>query len=175
MENFAVQPEILRMYAKHYKTGVIIPDSLIAKMDKASKFNQGFVTAEYNAAAILDMDWHTLNEVNNNLDVNSFQEKALKNMNLIPEVIVRYRSTYFSHIFSGGYAAGYYGYIWAAILDSDAFDSFKKKGLFDKKTANSFRRNILEKGGTVDAMQMFVNFKGAEPSIEPLLEKRGLK
>ncbi len=174
MENFVAQPEVLKSFAKHYKTGEIIPDELIEKMDKASKFNQGFVTTEYMAAAILDMDWHSITEPIT-IGTTKFENAAIEKMGLIPEIIVRYRSTYFSHIWSGGYATGYYGYIWAAILDSDCFASFKEHGLFDKATADAFRDKILSRGGTRDAMQMFVDFKGAEPSIEPLLEKRGLK
>ncbi|MBN2668633.1 MAG: M3 family metallopeptidase [Bacteroidales bacterium] len=174
MENWAAEPEVIKSFAKHYQTGEVIPDELLEKMDKAGKFNQGFVTVEYLAAALLDMDWHTLNEVSE-INTNEFEKSSLDKMGLIPEIIVRYRSTYFSHIWGGGYSAGYYGYIWAAILDSDAFATFKMNGLFDKQTATSFRENILSKGGTRDAMEMFVNFKGQEPSIEPLLEKRGLK
>jgi len=174
MENFVAQPEVLRMFAKHYKTGEVIPDELIEKMDKTSKFNQGFVTVEYLAAAILDMDWHSITK-KQEINTTEFENAALKKMGLIPEIIVRYRSTYFSHIWSGGYATGYYGYIWAAILDADCFASFKEKGLFDKATADAFRDKILSRGGTRDAMEMFVDFKGAEPNIEPLLEKRGLK
>ena len=174
MENFVAQPEVLKSFAKHYKTGELIPDELVEKMDKAAKFNQGFVTVEYLAAAILDMDWHSITE-KQEINTTEFENAAFKKMDLIPEIIVRYRSTYFSHIWSGGYAAGYYGYIWAAILDSDCFASFKEKGLFDKPTADAFRDKILSRGGTREAMDMFVDFKGKEPSIEPLLEKRGLK
>jgi len=176
MENWASDPQVLKLYAKHYKTGEVMPDNLIEKIEQAGQYNQGFATTEYLSAAILDMDWHTKTNDFDNIDVRKFEEESLKNMGLIPEIKVRYRSTYFSHIFQGGYAVGYYGYVWAAILDADAFQAFKETGdVFNKKYADGFRSNILEKGGTVDAMQMFVNFKGAEPSIEPLLEKRGLK
>lgn len=174
MENWAAEPEVLKSFAKHYQTGEVIPDELLDKMDKAGKFNQGFVTVEYLAAALLDMDWHTLNQTQE-IDATAFEKASLDKMGLIPEIIVRYRSPYFSHIWGGGYSAGYYGYIWAAILDSDAFATFKEKGLFDQETAKSFRDNILSQGGTKEAMDMFVKFKGQEPSIEPLLEKRGLK
>ncbi len=175
MENWVAEPEVLKSFAQHYQTGETIPDSLLQKMDKASKFNQGFATVEYLAAAILDMDWHTINETQDELDVNAFETASLNKMGLIPEIIVRYRSPYFSHIFEGGYAAGYYGYIWSAILDADVFDSFKENGLFDPATAQALRDKLLSKGGTEDEMTMFINFKGKEPNIEPLLEKRGLK
>ncbi len=174
MENFVAQPEVLKSFAKHYKTGKVISDDLVEKMDKSGKFNQGFVTTEYMAAAILDMDWHSITSPIE-IGTTEFENAAIKKMGLIPEIIVRYRSTYFSHIWSGGYATGYYGYIWAAILDSDCFASFKEHGLFDKATADAFKDKILSRGGTREAMDMFVDFKGAEPNIDPLLEKRGLK
>ena len=174
MENWAAEPEVIRSFAKHYKTGETIPDDLLSKMDKAGKFNQGFVTTEYLAAALLDMDWHTINE-KQDINTQDFEKASLKKMGLIDEIVVRYRSTYFSHVWGGGYASGYYGYIWAAILDSDAFATFKENGLFDQETANRWKDEVISQGGTKDAMQMFVDFKGQEPSIEPLLEKRGLK
>jgi peptidyl-dipeptidase Dcp len=174
MENWAAEPEVIKSFAKHYKTGEVIPDELLEKMDKSGKFNQGFVTVEYLAAALLDMDWHTINE-KQEINTTEFEKASLTKMGLIPEIIVRYRSTYFSHVWGGGYASGYYGYIWAAILDSDAFATFKEKGLFDQETAKSWRDNVISQGGTKEAMDMFVKFKGQEPSIEPLLEKRGLK
>jgi len=174
MENWATEPEVIKSYAKHYKTGESIPDSLITKMSAAGKFNQGFVTVEYLAAALLDMDWHSIN-VPNTFTTSDFETKSLQKMGLIPEIVVRYRSTYFSHIWGGGYEAGYYGYIWAAILDSDAFASFKQKGLYDQTTAKAFRDHVLSQGGTQEPMSLYVKFKGAEPSIDALLIKRGLK
>jgi len=174
MENWASEPEMLKIYAKHYKTGALIPDELIAKIQKSGKFNQGFATVEYLAASFLDMDWHTLTDTTKQ-NVLEFEQKSLNRIGLIPEIIVRYRSPYFSHIFSGGYSAGYYSYIWAEVLDADAFQAFKETGLFNKKTAQSFRDNIISKGGTEDPMVLYKRFRGKEPSIEPLLEKRGLK
>ena len=174
MENWAAEAEVIKTFAKHYKTGEVIPDELLEKMDKAGKFNQGFVTVEYMAAALLDMDWHTITE-KQDINTNEFEKASLEKMGLIPEIIVRYRSTYFSHVWGGGYASGYYGYIWAAILDSDAFATFKEKGLYDQETAKKWRDNVISQGGTKEAMEMFIDFKGQEPSIEPLLEKRGLK
>lgn len=174
MENWATDPEVLKLYAMHYKTKQPMPDSLIKKIDLASKYNQGFITTEYLSAAILDMDWHTKITDFNNIDVNKFEENSLKQMGLIPEIKVRYRSTYFSHIFQGGYAVGYYSYIWAAILDADAFQAFKETSIFNQEYAKRFRANILEKGGTVDPMQLYINFRGREPKIEALMNKRGL-
>ena len=174
MENWAFEPEVLKMYAKHYETGEVIPQELIDKLEKASRFNQGFATVEYLAASFLDMDWHTLAEAKE-LDVDEFEEASLNKIGLIPEIIVRYKSPYFNHIFSGGYASGYYSYIWAEVLDADAFQAFKETSLFDQKTAQSFRENILERGGTEDPMVLYKRFRGAEPKIESLLKKRGLK
>ncbi len=173
MEHWSTHPELLKYYAKHYKTGEVIPDELITKIENSSKFNQGFATTEYLAAAILDMDYHTLTEPIEG-DINEFEKASIKKMKLIPEIVSRYRSTYFRHIFAGGYSAGYYAYIWAAILDSDAFDLFEEKGIFDNETATKFRKNILEKGGTEDAMEMYINFKGNEPDEKALLKDRGL-
>jgi peptidyl-dipeptidase Dcp len=174
MENWAMEPEVLRVYAKHYRTGAPIPDELIQKIKNAEKFNQGFATVEYLAASFLDMDWHTITQ-QEPLDAIAFEKASLEKIRLMPEIVVRYRSPYFQHIFSGGYSAGYYSYIWSEVLDSDAFQAFKEKGLFDPATARSFRKDILEKGGTEDAMEMYKRFRGREPSVEPLLEKRGLK
>jgi peptidyl-dipeptidase Dcp len=174
MENWAFEPEVLKMYAKHYETGEVIPQELIDKLEKASHFNQGFVTVEYLAASFLDMDWHTLAEAKE-LDVHEFETQSLNRIGLIPEIIVRYKSPYFNHIFSGGYASGYYSYIWAEVLDADAFQAFKETSLFDQKTAESFRENILERGGTEDPMVLYKRFRGAEPKVEALLKKRGLK
>lgn len=173
MENWGGHPEVLKSYARHYETGEYIPDELIDKLEAASKFNQGFVTVEYVAASILDMDYHTMEEVSG-LDVNDFEAASMDRIGLIQEIIPRYRSSYFSHIFAGGYSAGYYSYIWAEVLDKDAFNAFLETSLFDQTTALSFRENILEKGGSVEEMEMYVNFRGSEPTIEPLLSGRGL-
>ena len=174
MENWALEPEVLRVYAKHYQTGAVMPDGLLAKIKKAEKFNQGFATVEYLAASFLDMDWHTISQ-EKAAEPAAFEKASLDKIRLMPEIVVRYRSPYFQHIFAGGYSAGYYSYIWSEVLDSDAFQAFKEKGLFDQATAAAFRKKILEKGGTMDAMEMYKSFRGREPSVEPLLEKRGLK
>jgi peptidyl-dipeptidase Dcp len=173
MENWVLQPEVLRVYARHYKTGEVLPDAQIKKIEAARKFNQGFETVEYLAASFLDMDWHTLAEPKE-LGADAFEKAALAKIELMPEIVSRYRSPYFQHIFSGGYSSGYYSYIWAEVLDSDAFEAFKEKGIFDPQTARSFRTNILEKGATEDAMEMYKRFRGREPKVEPLLAKRGL-
>ncbi|WP_235208316.1 M3 family metallopeptidase [Saccharicrinis fermentans] len=173
MEHWAAQPELLKVYGKHYQTGEVISDELIAKIQKSAKFNQGFMTTEYLAAAILDMDYHTLTEPLA-IDPNTFEKESLDKMNLIPEIVSRYRSTYFNHVFSGGYSAGYYAYIWSAILDSDAFQAFRENGIFDKETATKFRKNILERGGTEDPMVLYKKFRGAEPDEKALLKDRGL-
>jgi len=173
MEHWAAEPEVMKMYAKHYETGETIPDELIEKLEKSSLFNQGFITCEFLAAGLMDMEWHTQTEVKD-FDVREFETNYLKEIGLIPEIIVRYRSTYFAHIFAGGYSAGYYGYTWAEVLDADAFQAFKETSLFDQKTALAFRQNILEKGGTDDPMKMYIAFRGKKPSIEPLLKGRGL-
>jgi peptidyl-dipeptidase Dcp len=173
MENWAADPQVLVTYAKHYQTGERIPDDLLAKMEASGKFNQGFVTVEYLAASFLDMDYHTLTDASQ-LDVDKFETASMDKIGLIPEIIPRYRSTYFQHIFSGGYSAGYYSYIWAEVLDKDAFNAFKETSLFDQKVATSFRQNILEKGGSEDEMEMYIHFRGKKPTIEPLLEGRGL-
>ncbi|GAB4335445.1 MAG: M3 family metallopeptidase [Calditrichia bacterium] len=175
MENWATEPEVLKMYAKHYKTGEPIPDELIEKIKKAGTFNQGFATVEYLAAAFLDLDWHTLTQPKE-WDARLFEGASIRKMGLIPEIVVRYRSPYFRHIFSGGYSAGYYVYVWAEVLDADAFNAFKESGdIFNPKYAKAFRENILEKGGSEDPMELYVRFRGQEPSIEPLLKRRGLK
>jgi peptidyl-dipeptidase Dcp len=174
MENWAFEPKVLKMYAKHYETGEAIPQELIDKLKNASLFNQGFANVEYLAASFLDMDWHTLTEPKE-MDVDTFENESLNKIGLIPEIIVRYRSTYFNHIFSGGYSSGYYSYIWAEVLDADAFEAFKETSLFDQQTAQSFRKNILAKGGTEDPMTLYKRFRGAEPKVEPLLKKRGLE
>jgi peptidyl-dipeptidase Dcp len=176
MENWAVEPEVLKVYAKHYKTGEVIPPELVDKIRESEQFNQGFITVEYLAASILDMDWHTLTATSEQ-DTTAFENESMAKIQLPPEIVPRYRSTYFNHIFGpgGGYASGYYAYIWAEVLVADAFEAFKEKGIFDQATARSFRANILEKGGTEDAMALYKRFRGREPSVEPLLIKRGLK
>ncbi len=174
MENWMLEPELLSLYAKHYQTGAGIPSELVQKLRNSSLFNQGFETVEYLAASILDMKWHEITGLQPGLDVNSFENEAMTGIGLIPEITPRYRSTYFNHIFNGGYSAGYYVYIWAEQLDADAFEAFKEKGLFDKATALSFRKNILEKYGALDLMTQYKAFRGAEPKIEPLLKRRGL-
>ena len=174
MENWAAEPEVLKMYAKHYQTGETMPDELINKLVKTGTFNQGFLTGEYLAAALLDMDYHTTeNPVID--DVNQFEKEAMDGIGLIPEFLPRYRSTYFSHIFSGdGYSAGYYVYIWAAVLDADAFDAFKQSGdIFNPKYAAKFRK-LLEESGAYEGMDVYRRFRGQDPSKEPLLRKRGL-
>ena len=173
MENWAFTPELLSVYAKHYKTGEAIPSALVDKLERSSLFNQGFVTGEYLAASILDIAWHTLPDTAG-VDVRKFESDAMARIGLIPEIKPRYRSTYFSHIFSGGYSAGYYVYIWAEVLDQDAFEAFKEKGLFDRETATSFRKNILEPFGTDEPMAQYIRFRGREPEIGPLLRNRGL-
>ena len=175
MENWAADPEVIKVFAKHYQTGETIPDDLLEKVRKAGTFNMGFVTVEYLAAALLDMDWHTQTDYSN-LDVNEFENKSLSNIGMIDEIVVRYRSTYFQHIFAGGYSAGYYSYIWSGVLDTDGFQAFKETGdLYDQKTAKLYRENVLEKGGSEDAMELYVKFRGREPEPDALLEKRGLK
>jgi peptidyl-dipeptidase Dcp len=172
MENWASEPEVLKMYARHYETGEPIPQELIDKIKQASKFNQGFTTVEYLSASFLDMDWHTLTEAGE-LDALDFESESLEKIGLIPEIVVRYRSPYFNHIFSGGYSSGYYSYIWAEVLDADAFQAFKETSLFDPETAGALRK-LLAAGGSEDPMALYKRFRGAEPKIEPLLEKRGL-
>ncbi|NTW84990.1 MAG: M3 family metallopeptidase [Holophagaceae bacterium] len=174
MENWAMEPEVLRLYAKHHQTGEVIPDALVAKMHRAATFGQGFATVEYMAASLLDMDWHTLTDTKPQ-DTAAFEKASLAKWGLIAEIPPRYRSPYFNHIM-GGYAAGYYSYIWSAVLDSDAFQAFKEKGnLFDPATAAKFRAEVLSRGGTEDPALLYRRFRGADPKVGPLLEKRGLK
>ena len=174
MENWAFEPEMLALYAKHYQTGEIIPDELVKKMDDASKFNQGFATVEYLAASILDMNYHTLTD-KTAPNVAEFEQASMDAIGLIHQIAPRYRSTYFQHIFAGGYSAGYYSYIWAEVLDSDAFAKFKESGdIFNREIASSFRKNVLEQGGTKDPMELYKAFRGAEPEVKHLLKKRGL-
>lgn len=173
MENWAAEPEVLKMYAKHYKTGATIPDELIQKLQKSGTFDQGFATVEYLAASLLDMDYHSQTAVIS-LDANTFEKNSMQKIGLIDAIIPRYRTTYFQHIFSGGYSSGYYSYIWSGVLDTDAFEAFKTTTLFNPEKAKLFRENVLERGGTEDPMVLYKRFRGAEPSVEPLLRKRGL-
>jgi peptidyl-dipeptidase Dcp len=173
MENWATEPEVMRQYAFHYQTGEVIPDALIKKLTSSGTFGQGFGTTEYLAASLLDLDYHTRMEPIQ-VDATNFEEQSVENMGLISEIIPRYRSTYFQHIFSGGYSAGYYSYIWSGVLDTDAFQAFKETELFNPEKALAFRKEILERGGTDDPMEMYVRFRGAEPKIDALLKKRGL-
>ncbi|MCX7874722.1 MAG: M3 family metallopeptidase [Melioribacteraceae bacterium] len=173
MENWATHPEVLKMYAKHYQTNEPMPDELIKKIENAKLFNQGFETVEYLAASFLDMYWHTLTD-SSQQDVISFEKYVFKKIGLIPEIESRYQSTNFLHIFSGdGYSSGYYGYIWAAVLDNDAFSAFEETSLFDKSTAKKFR-TLLEKSGTIEPMELYKQFRGREPKVDALLKNRGL-
>ena len=172
MEHWVLEPEMLKLYARHYQTGEVIPVELVEKLKKSSLFNQGFETVEFLASCFLDMAWHSL-ESALNVNVNHFEKKVMDSLGLIPEILPRWSSTYFTHI-HGGYEAGYYSYIWAEQLDTDAFEAFKETALFDRKTAASFRKNILARLGTEDAMTLYKRFRGREPRIEPLLKKRGL-
>lgn len=173
-EHWATEPEVMKMYAKHYATGETIPDELIDKLEKAATYGQGFINTELLAASFLDMDYYTITKPTN-ITLPEYENAAMKKIGLIPEIISRYKSPYFQHIFSGGYSSGYYSYTWAAVLDNDAFEPFKEKGIFDPETAKSFRTNILEKGNTEEPMTLYIKYRGQEPSIEPLLKNRGLK
>ncbi len=172
MEHWATEPEVLRMYAHNFTNGETIPDDLIKRIGNSSFFNQGFNTVEVTAACYLDMAYHTL-KAGEKVSVPEFEKEVLDSKGLIPEILPRYRSTYFLHII-GGYDSGYYSYDWAGVLDNDAFDAFREKGIFDNETAESFRKNILEKNGTMDAMQMYINFRGRKPNEDALLRNRGL-
>jgi peptidyl-dipeptidase Dcp len=173
MENWAFQPEVLATYAFHYETGEVIPAELVEKINAAGTFNQGFMTTELVAASILDLKWHMLSSVEG-IDPIAFEAEACKAMGLIDEIIPRYRTTYFNHIFNSGYSAGYYSYLWAEVLDKDAFEMFKQNGIFDPATAASFRSNILEKGGSDEPMTLYRNFRGADPDPSALVKARGL-
>ena len=174
-ENWAFQPELLAQYAKHYQTGEVIPQELVDKIINSSKFNQGFATTELCAASILDMKWHELTSIDG-INIDEFEEKVCKEMGLIDEIIPRYRTTYFNHIFGGGYSAGYYGYLWAEVIDKDAFAAFEESpnGVWDLDLAKKFKETFLEKGGSEEAMTLFVQFRGREPQSEPFLKGRGL-
>lgn len=181
-ENWAFQPEILAEYAKHYETGEVIPDSLVAKINNARKFNQGFMTSELCAASILDMKWHELDEEDlaklsegdQAANVAEFEKKVCREMGLIDEIIPRYRTTYFNHIFNSGYSAGYYSYLWAEVLDKDAFEYFEQQGIYNPEVALKFRRTFLEKGGSEEPMTLYLSFRGAQPDPGALLRARGL-
>jgi peptidyl-dipeptidase Dcp len=174
MENWMSEPEVLKLYAKHYKTGEVIPNEMIKRMNDANDFNEGFRTVEYMAAAYLDMAWHTLKDTTRQKS-NAFEKKEMDRLGLIKEIIPRYRSPYFAHIFSGGYSAGYYSYLWSAVLDADAFQAFKETGnVFDQATAKKYRR-MLSQGGTKKGMDLYKEFRGRAPKIDALVKKRGLK
>ncbi|MBO5819664.1 MAG: M3 family metallopeptidase [Bacteroidales bacterium] len=173
MENWCMHPEVLKLYAKHYETGEIIPDELIAKIQASNTFNQGFTTVELVSAAYLDMFWHVLDQ-SQDFDVRAFETEQLTKLGLIPEIIVRYRSTNFIHIFKNNYSAGYYSYLWSEVLDADGFGLFEEKGIFDQASATSFRKNVLERGNTDEPMNLYRAFRGADPNPEALLLRRGL-
>lgn len=174
MENWAFEPEVLRRYARHWQTGETIPEDLIARLEASRHFNQGFASVEYLAASYLDMDWHTLTATEG-VTADAFEKQSLQRIGLPSEIISRYRSPYFRHIFSGGYSAGYYSYLWAEVLDADAFEAFKEKGdLFHPETARAFREHILERGGSVESMELYRRFRGSAPGPEALLRRRGL-
>jgi peptidyl-dipeptidase Dcp len=173
IQNWIGEPEVLRLFARHYQTGEPIPEALVDKIVASKKFGQGFATVEYMAASYLDMAYHTLDSTEA-VQPRSFENAAMADIGLIEEIIPRYRSTYFAHVFAGGYSAGYYGYLWSQVLDADAFQAFKETSLFDAETAASFREHILSKGYTRPGMELYINFRGRPPMIEPLLERRGL-
>lgn len=174
MENWAADPEVLKIYARHWKTGEPMPQELIDKLQASSHFNQGFIVTEFMSAALLDMAYHSVQDASP-IDARKFEKETLDKIGLIPEITVRYRSPYFGHIFNGGYSAGYYAYTWAEVLDADAFAAFKETGnVFNPEKAKAFRENILSKGGSDDPMKLYKQFRGKEPSIEPLLQRKGL-
>ena len=176
MEHWVFEPELLKEYAKHYETNEVIPAELIEKLDKSGKYGQGFATTEYLAASLLDMDFHVLKEVHEGADVMKFEETVLGERGLLKQIPSRYRTTYFNHTMGGGYTAGYYSYIWAEVLDADAYQAYKETGdIFNQEVAAKFREYVLTPGGIDDAMDMYKNFRGKEPNTEPLLKNRGLK
>ena len=176
MEHWVFEPELLKEYAKHYETNEVIPAELIEKLDKSGKYGQGFATTEYLAASLLDMDFHVLKEVHEGADVMKFEETVLGERGLLKQIPSRYRTTYFNHTMGGGYTAGYYSYIWAEVLDADAYQAYKETGdIFNQEVATKFREYVLTPGGIDDAMDMYKNFRGKEPNTEPLLKNRGLK
>ena len=172
MENWASEHEVLKIYAKHYETGEAIPEELLEKLRNSKYFNNGFTTVEYLSAAYLDMSLHVLTETDDNFDVNAFEKTAMDKIGLIPEIIVRYRIPYFSHI-TGGYSAGYYSYLWSEVLDADGFEVFKEKGILSAETGAKYRKHILSKGATQDAMTLYKKFRGKEPNTTPLLKRKG--
>lgn len=172
MENWMSEPEVLKLFAKHYQTGEVIPDDLIAKIQASGKFDQGFTTVEYMAASYLDMAWHTLKDTTTR-EARAFEKAEMERIGLISQIIPRYRSGYFSHIFDGGYSSGYYSYLWSEVLDSDAFMAFKETSLFDQETARKYRK-MLSMGGSRPGMELYREFRGRDPKIEALLEKKGL-
>lgn len=175
MENWCWEPEVMKTYALHYKTGEVMPQELMDKIAKAGTFNQGFVNTELLSASILDMDYHVKKDTAD-IDVNAFEKASMAKMGMIPQIIVRYKSPIFKHIFEGGYSAGYYSYTWAAVLDADAYQAFKETGdIYNKDVATSFRKNILEKGDSEEPMKLYRTFRGADPNPDALLKKRGLK
>ena len=175
MENWCWEPEVMKTYALHYKTGEVMPQELIEKIQQAGTFNQGFVNTELLSASIMDMDYHVKKDTSD-IDVTAFEKASLDRMGMIPEIIVRYRSPIFKHIFEGGYSAGYYSYTWAAVLDADAFQAFKETGdIYNKTVATAFRKNILERGDSEEPMKLYRTFRGADPNPDALLNKRGLK
>lgn len=175
MEHWVFEPEVLQVYAKHYQTGEVMPQALVDKIIKAGKYGQGFATTEYLAASLLDMDYHVLKEMPADLNIDAFENEAMSRRGLIRQIPPRYRSTYFSHTMTGGYTAGYYSYIWAEVLDCDAFEAYQETGnIFNPEIASKFRTYVLSPGGIDDAMVMYKNFRGKEPNIEPLLKNRGL-
>ncbi|MBW6500881.1 MAG: M3 family metallopeptidase [Bacteroidales bacterium] len=175
MEHWVLEPEVLKVYARHYQTKEEIPAEIVEKLDRSSKFNMGFITVEYLAAALLDMEYHSLGEPVD-INIRDFETEAMNKYGLIPEIKPRYRSTYFNHIWSSGYAAGYYSYIWCEILDSDAFQAFRETGdIFNREVAARFEKEILSRGGTADPLEMYIAFRGKEPGIDALLKNRGLK
>ena len=173
MEHWAIEPEVLKMYALHYETGEPITDELITKMQAASSFNSGFETVELVGAALLDMEFHMLKDYTG-FEANAFEKSVADKIGLIPQIAFRYRGPYFNHVFSGGYAVGYYSYLWAEVLDADGFEAFRENGIFDEATGRSFRKNILEMGGSEEPMTLYKRFRGAEPNPNALLRNRGL-
>jgi len=176
MENFCWEPQVMETYARHYKTGKLMPKEMMDKIQQAGTFNQGFINTELLAASFLDMDYHMKKDTLN-FDVNAFEKASFEKMGMIPQIISRYRSTYFNHIFSSDeYSAGYYSYTWAAVLDADAFQAFKETGdIYNPKVATDFRKKVLERGDSEDPMVLYKNFRGANPNPDALLKKRGLK
>ena len=172
-EHWAFAPEVLQVYATHYKTGEVLPQELVEQMERSQKYGQGFATVEYLAASYLDMDFHTLAQIPDSFDVMQFEQPTLQDRGLPRQIPSRYRTTYFNHTMGGGYTAGYYSYLWAEVLESDGFEAFRETGdIFSPTVAQRFRQYVLTPGGTRDAMDMYVDFRGHKPGIEPLLRGR---